>query len=114
MSAVANADVRHVAVRTAPASMPVVDRTAGCTKRMYESATNVVAPPITSVRRSVPRPTRRLLAQPAGRDQPYEVERADDAAERRPLDDEHAMDVALVQQPGDLRDRRVGPDGDGV
>lgn len=51
---VANADERHVAVITAPASMPVVASTAGWTKMMYDKVTNVVTPPMISARSSAP------------------------------------------------------------
>src|SRR5215813_8299306 len=40
----------HVAVMTAPKSMPVVERTAGCTKMMYDIVMNVVSPASSSVR----------------------------------------------------------------
>ena len=59
MIAVANAAARHVAVVTAPKSIPVgapsiePDSTAGCTKMMYTIVTNVVAPATSSVRTDV-------------------------------------------------------------
>src|SRR5262245_23227235 len=40
----------HVAARTALKSMPVVERTAGCTKMMYDIVMNVVTPASISVR----------------------------------------------------------------
>jgi hypothetical protein len=40
----------QVDARTAPKSIPVVERTAGCTKMMYDIVMNVVRPARTSVR----------------------------------------------------------------
>ncbi len=48
MTTHAKTDDKIVAVITAPKSIPQFDKTAGCTKIMYESAKNVVAPPIIS------------------------------------------------------------------
>ena len=54
MRSVARADARHVAVSTAPASIPAADITVGCTKMMYAIVRNVVTPATTSVRTVVP------------------------------------------------------------
>ncbi len=49
MSSVAMAVARHVAVSTAPWSMPAAESTVGWTKMMYAAERNVVAPASTSV-----------------------------------------------------------------
>src|SRR6187401_162317 len=54
MMSVAIADATHVAVSTAPASIPAADNTAGCTKMMYAIVRNVVVPARISVRMVVP------------------------------------------------------------
>jgi hypothetical protein len=51
---VANAVARHVAVSTAPKSIPAAFKTAGCTKMMYAIVKNVVRPARASVRTVVP------------------------------------------------------------
>lgn len=59
ITAVASAAARHVAVVTAPKSIPVgvsniaPDNTAGCTKMMYAMVRKVVTPATSSVRTDV-------------------------------------------------------------